>query len=452
MSSGTTSPTPPSKPLTVSEFTRRLRELVEPAFDGVWIEAELSNVTVAATGHIYLKLKDAQALVEAVMWRSTAVGLKYRPEPGSRVLAFGRLSIYPPQGRYQLVLERLLPTGQGELDAALKALEDKLRSEGLFEASRKRPLPFLPRMVGVVTSPTGAARRDIEAVLHRRSPQVPIVLFPATVQGESAPAEVERGILALAAIEGVDVIIVGRGGGSAEDLAAFNTERVARAIAACPVPVVSAVGHETDTTLADRVADLRAATPSVAAEQVVPVRDDLLALIAGLAFRLGAGVEQGLERRRESRRHIVARLLRSLSLAEVQRRLTSLSTRLSVGVDRRLRVSRSRMATLDLALAAQQPTARVLRSRAALQKVASRLEAVGGSLCSPERAQLALAVGRLEALSPLASLDRGYSLTRREDGQIVKSVDDVREGQVITTLLRQGRLTSRVMKVGEDHG
>ena len=252
---------PPARParrvLTVSELTGSIREILETTFPEIWVEGELSNARVWTTGHLYFTLKDGGAQIKGVMFRSALRYLKFKPEDGLHVVVRGRLSVYDPKGEYQLVGEQIEPHGFGALQLAFEQLKKKLAGEGLFEAARKRPLPALPRRIGIVTSIDGAALRDIVRVLHRRYPNAHLVIAPSRVQGEDAAGELVRAIRQIGRIEGVDVVIVGRGGGSLEDLWAFNEEKVARAIAACPVPVISAVGHETDVTIADFVADLR---------------------------------------------------------------------------------------------------------------------------------------------------------------------------------------------------
>ncbi|RMF77917.1 MAG: exodeoxyribonuclease VII large subunit, partial [Nitrospirae bacterium] len=271
--------TPPPDLITVSELTRRLAELVEPAFDGVWVAGEVSGVRRAASGHTYFTLKDAEATLSCALFRYQARYQRYELKEGETIAVKGRISIYPPRGSYQLLTDYFEPLGAGSLAAAFERLKRKLEAEGLFDPARKRPLPLLPRCLGVVTSPTGAAIRDIVRVATARFPGIRILLAPARVQGEGAAAEIAAALAALDRRGECDVIIVGRGGGSLEELWPFNEEAVVRAVAACTTPVVSAVGHETDVTLCDLAADVRAATPSNAAELAVPVKAELLATL-----------------------------------------------------------------------------------------------------------------------------------------------------------------------------
>ena len=275
--------------LTVSQLTSDIRHLLESEFARVTVEGEISNCRPWTTGHVYFTLKDAGAQIRAVMFRSAARGLKFRLEDGQRVIARGRVGVYDVKGEYQIVCDRLEPTGAGALQVAFEQLKRRLDAEGLFATARKRPLPFLPRKIGIVTSLDGAAVRDIVTVLHARYANAHLVIRPARVQGDGAAADVARGLTAIARVPGVDVVIVGRGGGSIEDLWAFNEEVVARAIAACPVPVISAVGHETDFTIADFVADYRAPTPSAAAGAVVGRKDQVCAQVEPAGRAAGCG-------------------------------------------------------------------------------------------------------------------------------------------------------------------
>jgi exodeoxyribonuclease VII large subunit len=288
--------------LTVSELTGHIRTLLEETFAEVWVEGELSNCKLWNTGHLYFTLKDRGAQIKGVMFRSAYRYLRFRPEDGLRVVARGRITLYDPKGEYQIVCEHLEPEGLGALQLAFDQLKQRLAAEGLFDARRKRPLPSLPRKIGVVTSLEGAAVRDIIKVLRGRYANAHIVIRPARVQGEGSAMDVARGIRAIGRVRGVDVVIVGRGGGSIEDLWTFNQEVVARAIAGCPVPTISAVGHETDVTIADFVADVRAPTPSAAAEMVVARKDDFCVRIDRLAQRVGSAMA-GRIRRLDSRLH-----------------------------------------------------------------------------------------------------------------------------------------------------
>ena len=433
--------------LTVTEFTQRVKTLLEGTFHSVWVEGEISQLKVHRSGHVYLTLKDEDARLEAVVWRSTARNLEYQPGVGERVVAHGRVSLYAQRGSYQLVIQRLEPAGVGALQAAYEALKAKLGAEGLFAAERKRTLPFLPRAVGVVTSSTGAARRDIEAVVHRRSPQVPIVLYPATVQGPAAAAEIVRGLSILGQRADVDVIIVGRGGGSTEDLWAFNEESVVRAIADCPTPVISAVGHETDFTLADLVADWRSPTPSAAAERAVPVRDDLLYTVDLHLERMTQALRLTLERGRNRLARVGQRLVMGVNLAQGRRRFQGLMTRLNMGFSGHAAGATARLRATESRLLAVHPATRLAHSRQRLQAASGRLAVVGPLPVSQARADFREIAARLAALSPLASLERGYGITRSA-GQIVRSHGDVAVGDPVEVLVHDGWFRAEVTETG----
>jgi exodeoxyribonuclease VII large subunit len=272
------------RPLSIGELTRAMKNALEPKFRDVWVAGEIANLRRQASGHVYLSLKDDEATIGAVLWVSQARRVKFALQEGQEIVARGFVEIYPPHGKYQLVLQEVEPRGAGALAILLQQVKERLQADGLLDPGRKRPLPFLPRRVGVATSPTGAALRDLLRVLHGRFPSLPVLVAPCRVQGEGAAATVIAAVRALCRAR-VDVIVVTRGGGSQEELWAFNDERLARVIAACPVPVVSAVGHEVDVTVADLVADVRAATPTHAAQLVAPVRDELVARVAGLRAR-----------------------------------------------------------------------------------------------------------------------------------------------------------------------
>ena len=437
----------------VHELVRAAGRLLEARFGLVWVEGEISNLSAPRSGHVYFTLVDAEGQLPAVMFRVQAQRLAFRLADGVKVRARGRLSIYEGQGKFQLLVEALEPGGLGAREMAFLALKQKLQAEGLFDAQRKRPLPRWPRVVGIATSPTGAAIRDILRVAHRRG-RMRFLVASCQVQGEAAPFEIIRAIRALDRMPEVDVILVGRGGGSAEDLAAFNDEGVARAIAACRVPVVSAVGHEVDFTIADFVADARAPTPSAAAELIVPNWADLQhRLDEGRARVMRAGrraiaearqrLDAGEERAGQALRTIVARRRRALD---------ELTARL-LGQHPRARVARDRAALAQLThrLEVKGP-ARLADARRALDAVAERLGRRAEAQVADGRRALALLAGRLDALSPLGVLTRGYSLTRTIDGHVVTRASEVAPGDRLTITLREGALEATVdaVKSGDD--
>ncbi|HET7618238.1 MAG TPA: exodeoxyribonuclease VII large subunit [Vicinamibacterales bacterium] len=435
---------PERRIFSVGELTAAIRGTLESAFGDVWVEGELSNCRAWNSGHFYFTLKEDGAQIKAVMFRSAVRYLRFTPEDGLRVIARGRLGVYEPKGEYQIVCEHLEPHGLGALQLAFEQLKKRLQAEGLFDAARKRPLPRLPRRIGVVTSLDGAALRDIIKVLRRRHPNAHLVIAPARVQGEGAAAEIARGLRQLGRVEGVDVIIVGRGGGSVEDLQAFNEERVARAIAACPVPVISAVGHEVDVTIADFVADVRAATPSAAAEVVVAAREEFCARIDRLTDRLRGAMRTGLQQRRgrvhvlASRRGLAAwpaRLaLRGRHAAELAHELRSAVRRALARRDRTYRALRLRLETRDLRRQLAGMRARLAttdgRLAGSIQRVRHRSDARFRALA-----------GRLENLSPLAVLARGYAVCWNADGTaVLRRATDVTPGAHVRVTLHEGEL------------
>ena len=396
----------PDDVFTVSEITSAVAELLGEAFPRVAIRGQISNLKRQSSGHLYFSLKDEGAQLGCAMWRSSADKLKFRPQDGQEVVASGRIEVYPPHGKYQLIATSLSPLGLGDLHVKFEELKKKLAAEGLFDASRKRPLPLWPRRVALVTSPTSAAIRDFLRIAYRRMPGAWITVLPVRVQGDDAWKEIAAAVRAVPRLGEFDVIVVGRGGGSIEDLWAFNEEGLARAIVDSPVPVVSAVGHETDTTIADFAADLRAATPSEAAEVVFPDAAELAAQIADGRARLQGAVGQRMEAARERLR----RLAQHRALAEPAQRLRRIAQDLDQWEERAV-----------LAL-----TRRVEASRERLSRVASHLEAV----------------------SPLAVLSRGYSITGREGRrEALRGVEGMARGDRIVSRLAAGSLVSEVVDI-----
>jgi exodeoxyribonuclease VII large subunit len=441
---------------TVSELTSRIRELLETELFEVSVEGELSNCKVWTTGHLYFTLKDPVSQVRALMYRSALRYLRFKPEDGLRVIARGRITVYDPKGEYQLVCEHLEPYGLGARQLAFEQLKRRLEAEGLFDRARKRVLPSLPRKIGIVTSTDGAALRDILNVLGRRYPSAHVVIQPSRVQGDGAAAEVARGLRAIARIPGVDVVIVARGGGSIEDLWAFNEETLARAIAKCPIPVISAVGHEIDVTISDLVADLRAPTPSAAAELVIAKRDDFRASIDRLAERGHSLVTQQVARRRtrlvalERRPGLggwPARLaLQGRHVAELSHELRQALGGLTARRIRRFQAARLQLETWDL-------RRRLGRIRTRLTGADGRLAAATTRRYHRRQRELAQLSGQLDALSPLAVLGRGYSVCWTGDrSRIVRDASRVESGERVTVTLDRGELGCRVETVRMDDG
>ncbi|MBI3073879.1 MAG: exodeoxyribonuclease VII large subunit [Deltaproteobacteria bacterium] len=430
----------------VTELTLLVKGVIEERFNAVWVEGEISGFRGAnASGHIYFSLKDSGAVIPAVVFKRRAAALKFALRDGLQVIAKGGVEIYPPHGRYQLIVEAVEPKGEGARQLALRQLKERLEKEGLFAAERKRPIPLLPRRVGVVTSATGAAFRDIEKVIARRYPSMPILLAPATVQGDAAAVSIAQALARIDAVDDVDVIIVGRGGGAVEDLWAFNEEIVVRAIAACRHPVIAAIGHEIDVTLADLAADLRAPTPSAAAENAVPVRSELKATLDSLAGRAARAVRRAIDHERHktlgarSRLGDPRRLLRDARLA-----VDDAIHRAEGATRGAIRTASRRTGDLASRLTRQHP-------RSALTRVAERLRSTDASLCTAihqhllrDRNSVAALAGRLDALSPLAVLERGYAIAQRPDGRAVRSTADVSVGDRVGIRLSKGELSCRV--------
>ena len=438
----------PRRTITVSQLNASIRDLLEGQLGELWVEGELSNSRIWNTGHLYFTLKDDRSQVRGVMFRMALRYLRFKPEDGLRVIARGRVSVYDPKGEYQLVCEHMEPQGLGALQLAFDQLKRTLQNEGLFDLARKRPLPALPRKIGIVTSLDGAAIRDIIKVLRRRHPNAHLIIRAARVQGEGAPSEIARALRALGRVPGVDVIIAGRGGGSIEDLWAFNEEVVARAIAASPVPVISAVGHESDVTIADFVADLRAPTPSAAAEMVVAAKDEFCTRIDRLHGRLNAAASQRLHHRRAHLHSLVAR--RAFAgwhgrLAMQGRHAADLTHQL-----KRAMLDGLARHTRQFTAAHQRLEANDLRRRLAVNR--GRLGGAHGRLRaatvrSRERADSRLRVlaGRLENLSPLAVLARGYAVCWNADRTaIIRTASALSPGDQVRVTLHEGEVACRV--------
>lgn len=435
--------------VTVAELDRRLRRAVESASGSYWVEGEVTSLKLAASGHAYFCLKDERedAVIDCVMYRFDAQRAKKHLVEGARLQLWGRATVWAPRGRMQLVGNFARTAGKGALLEALEALKQRLLAEGLFAPERKRALPGDPRVVGVVTSAHGAAFHDIRSVAFRRG-GVRLVLAPAQVQGDAAPESIVQALDLLERYPGLDVAIVGRGGGSGEDLQAFNDERVVRRVARFRVPVVSAVGHEIDVTLTDLAADVRAATPSQAAELVVPdgrVRHDALA-------RQRLALLRAQRSRLELARANLSHLRASLGdprfiLIERQQELDELRERLRRRIERHVQVQRARTVALERRLASRHPQNVIGRARTELGPLAVRLHAAEARRLSRYRAELAQRAGRLDALSPLTVLSRGYAIATKADGRALRSASEVTPGEDIAVRLGRGRFAARVTTV-----
>jgi exodeoxyribonuclease VII large subunit len=442
--------TRPERALRVAELNRMARRLLEGDLPPVWISGEISNLARPASGHWYFSLKDEEAQIRAVMFRGANRSVRFAPANGQTVLGHGRVSLYEPRGDFQLILEQLEPAGDGVLRQRLEALIARLTAEGLFAAERKRPLPALPRCVGVITSPTGAAIRDILNVLRRRFPAVPVVLYPVPVQGEAARHEIVAALATAAARAECDVLIVARGGGSLEDLWAFNEEMVARAIAGSPIPIVAGVGHEIDVTLADLAADLRAPTPSGAAELVVPDGTEWLRQFERLALRSVTATRRRLARERRQLATVAARLGRAdpgYRLRQSAQRLDELRQRLRGSLRRRLQLDRLRWHGLGHRLQRTSPGLRVVLARERLQAASLRGTLALRAQLRARALELAGVAGKLHAVSPLQTLDRGYAIVQAADGEVVRDAARLAPGDAVTARLARGSITATVTGV-----
>ncbi|NYF77876.1 exodeoxyribonuclease VII large subunit [Granulicella arctica] len=437
----------------VRSLVSAIRQQVEKSHFSVWVEGEISNCRPAASGHIYFTLKDGEAQLPVVLFRRQAQLLSVRPKDGDAVEVRGRISIYESRGQLQLIAETLELRGAGALELAFKQLKARLLAEGLFDEDRKRALPAFPRCVGVVTSPSGAVIRDIVHVVRRRHARLNVLVYPAAMQGAACAGSVSAGIRWFNRHPGlVDVIVLARGGGSIEDLSGFNDEGLARVIAASELPVVSAIGHETDFTIADFVADLRAPTPSAAAEMVTAAQHRIEERVWSLEQRVHrAGRYQVMLARqrytRLSAESVLVRLRDAVSRRD--QRLDELRLRLDSGVLRRLRVPGQRLAVLAERLRRQDPTQRLVVAQRRLQRAVEAMDRLRVSVIAARTARLERASTRLHALSPLAVLNRGYALVYGEDGVLLRDVGAAKAGQQIRARLAKGSLIATVKETTE---
>lgn len=434
---------------TVTQLNFEVRTLLEGSFPLLWVEGELSNLARPASGHLYFSLKDARCQVRCAMFRPYNRGLGFRPENGRQVLVRARVSLYPERGDFQLIVEYLEEAGAGALRRAFEALKQRLAAEGLFDESRKRPLPALPKQLGIITSPTGAAIRDILTVLKRRFPALPVLIYPVPVQGSGAAGEIAR-MLRLANSHGVcDVLILARGGGSLEDLWAFNEELVARAIAESQIPVVTGIGHEIDFTIADFVADRRAPTPSAAAELVTPDQAEWQKRITQLRGRLVLRVHARLQAERQRLAWLERRLVHPRRrLLDRSQRVDDLYLRLQRAVTATVVARRARLSTLATRLYRVDPSVRLQLRRARCIQHGQRLLAAASQQLERRRAQLNTLQRQLQAVSPLQTLNRGYAIvTRQNTGQVLRSAATVDAGERIHARLAEGALLCIVEEV-----
>lgn len=442
-------PAPPKQVFTVSELTGLLRTSIEEQFSDIWLEGELSNLRAPGSGHVYCTLKDKTSQIRAVLFRSSALRLRFALQEGMQVIVRGRLTVYELRGEYQIVIDTVEPKGVGALQLAFEQLKERLAAEGLFDRERKKPIPAFPRTVGVVTSLTGAAIRDILAVLRRRWPTLHILIAPVQVQGESAGRQIAEALASLNDWGSVDVIIVGRGGGSLEDLWSFNEEIVVRAIAASHVPVVSAVGHEIDVTLADFAADLRAPTPSAAAEAVVPVLAEIVERLRELTLRTG----QMMLRHCAFERQRLDAGIRGVTdvrfrLQEAAQRTDDMVDRLRGLLQHVLASGRERVHEAQRDLSSLNPILVIKQGLATVPQFSKRLEGQMGTILAQHRHRIHALLAQLNTLSPLAVLGRGYSILQTVPaGRVLHRASDVEVGQELEAQLASGRLRCRVTRV-----
>ncbi|MTT52031.1 exodeoxyribonuclease VII large subunit [Alcanivorax sp. VBW004] len=438
-----------AEPLSISQLNLDAQGLLESSFPLIWLQGELSNFSRPASGHWYFSLKDTRAQINGAMFRNRNRLLDFAPQNGQQVLVRAKITLYVPRGNFQIVVEHMEPAGQGALKAQFDALKAQLQSEGLFAQDRKQALPAWPSQIGVITSPSGAAIRDILQVLQRRCPSIPVVIYPAAVQGADAPVQLRQALGLAVTRNECDVLIIGRGGGSLEDLWAFNDEALTRAVAECPIPIVSAVGHEVDTGLTDFAADLRAPTPSAAAELVSPDLSVVSQRLAGLHRRLRWVMAQQLRTPQERLRHLSQRLRSPRQhLEQSSQRLDELHNRLQRQMQHRLTLLQGRLQPSQQRLARLSPERLLLDRQQQLAALNKRLPQPIQRQIQQQQVQLAGLSKRLQTASPLETLARGYSITFKGD-DAVRSVSQLQPGDTLTTRLVDGEVTARVEHVQE---
>lgn len=435
---------------TVSRLNQTVRLLLEQEMGQVWISGEISNFSQPASGHWYFTLKDDAAQVRCAMFRNSNRRVTFRPQHGQQVLVRANITLYEPRGDYQIIVESMQPAGEGLLQQKFEQLKATLSAEGLFDQQFKKPLPSPARCVGVITSKTGAALHDILHVLKRRDPSLPVIIYPTAVQGDDAPGQIVRAIELANMRNECDVLIVGRGGGSLEDLWSFNDERVARAIFASRIPIVSAVGHETDVTIADFVGDLRAPTPSAAAEMVSRNQQELVRQLQSAQQRLGMAMDYFLANRSRRFTQLHHRLQQQhpqLRLARQQSALERLQQRMNIAIDSQLKRSGQQQFRLLQRLNHQNPQPRIHRAQSRIQQLEYRLADTIRARLSVTRERFGNAVTHLQAVSPLSTLARGYSVTSSADGNVLKHTKQVKAGDLLTTRVTDGWVESEVKAV-----
>ena len=443
-------PYPDTRPraLTVSELNHQARHLLESSFMQVWVEGELSGFSRPSSGHWYFSLKDQKCQIRCAMFRGANQRIRTLPREGDQIRIRGKVTLYENRGDFQIIVEHLEPAGLGALQQAFEALKARLQGEGLFDPARKKPIPATPRHIGVVTSPTGAAIHDILTVLKRRCPAIPVTLYPTAVQGQPATADIVQAIDRAQQHGLADVLIIGRGGGSLEDLWCFNEEAVARAIAACPIPTVSAVGHEVDVTIADFVADLRAPTPSAAAEKISPDQQDWLRRLTEQQGRLGQSARRLLQRLDNQLGHLSARLRDPRrELLEKAQRMDELELRLNKAIRDRLDQQKQKTDYLLQRMSAQSPRRTLKTVREQTQRLKERLTLATRHQLRQKDERLQHIAQTLHVVSPLATLGRGYAIVKDDNDRIVRKAGDLETGSQITARLGHGSVSARVTEI-----
>lgn len=438
----------PTRALSVSELNHQARHLLESSFMQVWVEGELSSFSRPSSGHWYFSLKDRKCQVRCAMFRGFNQRIRTIPKEGDQVRIRGKVTLYESRGDFQIIVEHIEPAGLGALQQAFEELKRKLQAEGLFEAARKKPIPALPRHIGVVTSPTGAAIHDILTVLSRRCPAIPVTLYPTAVQGKAATSDIVRAIEQAQSHGVADVLIIGRGGGSLEDLWCFNEEAVARAIASCRIPTVSAVGHEVDVTIADFVADLRAPTPSAAAEKISPDQTQWLRQLSEQELRITNAARRALRRLTVQLEHLSARLRDPRrQLQEKAQRMDELELRLGKAIRQKLERHEVRAENLSQRLAMQSPGKQLATSRETLGRIEERLFAATRLTIREKAKHMEHLAQTLNVVSPLATLGRGYAIVRGPSGDIIRKADNLSPGDRVSARVASGEIEASVISV-----
>lgn len=448
-----TSPYPDTRPraLTVSELNHQARHLLESSFMQVWVEGELSGFSKPSSGHWYFSLKDQKCQIRCAMFRGANQRIRPLPREGDQIRIRGKVTLYENRGDFQIIVEHMEPAGLGALQQAFDALKLKLQTEGLFDPARKKPIPPMPRHIGVVTSPTGAAIHDVLTVLARRCPAIPVTLYPTAVQGQAATADIVRAIEQAQRHGVADVLIVGRGGGSLEDLWCFNEEAVARAIAGCSIPTVIAVGHEVDVTIADFVADLRAPTPSAAAEKVSPDQLQWLRRLGEQDMRLSQSARRLFQRLNTQLGHLAARLRDPRrELQDKAQRMDELDARLNKALRQQLTQAQLKTDHLSQRLATQSPRRTLAMAREQMSRLDERLETALRHQLRQQHERLQHNAQTLHVVSPLATLGRGYAIVRDDQNQIVRDASQLRAGVSISARLGRGNVRAQVTEVKTD--